>query len=100
MTPRVSRLRQESLDTRPTLSVERAVLVTEAMEQAKDLPPPIQRAMVFRHVLEHKHIHIGEGELIVGERGPDDPGAAARAPRLLRCRARGLRASAPSEHES
>jgi formate C-acetyltransferase len=28
------------------------------------------RALVFKHVLEHKAICIEDGELIVGERGP------------------------------
>jgi formate C-acetyltransferase len=74
MTPRVQRLRQQSLDTRPFLSEERARLVTEAVRQAGAVAPPIQRAMVFRHLLEHKTIYIGDGELIVGERGPSPKG--------------------------
>ena len=31
---------------------------------------PVQRARAFAYILEHKTIHIGAGELIVGERGP------------------------------
>lgn len=70
MTPRVARLRRESLDARPSISTERAELVTEAMRLAGLAPVPLRRAMVFRHLLAHKAVHIGEGELIVGERGP------------------------------
>src|SRR5512144_73150 len=70
MTPRVQRLRQESLDARPVVSDERARLVTEAVRKAGDVPVPIQRALVFRHLMEHKGVYIGNGELIVGERGP------------------------------
>jgi trans-4-hydroxy-L-proline dehydratase len=70
MTPRVARLRRESLDARPSISTERAELVTEAMMLAGLAPVPLRRAMVFRHLLAHKAVHIGEGELIVGERGP------------------------------
>lgn len=81
MTPRVRRLRQQSLETRPILSEERAWLVTEAVRQAGAVPPPIQRAMVFRHLLEHKAIYIGDGELIVGERGPS-PKAVPTFPEL------------------
>lgn len=81
MTPRVQRLRQQSLDTRPVLSEERARLVTEAVQQAGAVAPPIQRAMVFRHLLEHKTIYIGDGELIVGERGPS-PKAVPTFPEL------------------
>jgi hypothetical protein len=70
MTPRVARLRRESLDARPSISTERAELVTEAMMLAGLAPVPLRRAMVFRHLLAHKAVHIGDGELIVGERGP------------------------------
>ncbi len=32
---------------------------------------PVKRAMTFRHILTNKKIHINNGELIVGERGPE-----------------------------
>lgn len=70
MTPRVARLRQHSLDTPPTLSHERAVLVTEATRDAAGLPTPLRRAAVFAALMTRKAIGIGDGELIVGERGP------------------------------
>jgi formate C-acetyltransferase len=70
MTPRVQRLRQQSLDQRPTLSAERADLVTEAMKAHGSSAPPTARAAVFGHLMDHKAIYIGDGELIVGERGP------------------------------
>ena len=70
MTERVARLRQLSLDTRPTLSTERAELMTEFYRQAPAVPLPILRARSLRHLMERKAIYIGEGELIVGERGP------------------------------
>ncbi|HOS94141.1 MAG TPA: glycyl radical protein, partial [Armatimonadota bacterium] len=70
MTERVRQLRQQSLDTVPYISTERAELVTEAYERFGACPAPILRARVFAHLMEHKAVHIGEGELIVGERGP------------------------------
>jgi formate C-acetyltransferase len=70
MTSRVARLRQQSLDARPWISVERANLVTEAMQTAGPLAPPLQRAAIFSHVMDHKALYLGDGELIVGERGP------------------------------
>ena len=70
MTPRVERLRRESLNARPSLSAERAMLVTEAMQTAGALAPPLQRAAIFAHVMERKALYIGADELIVGERGP------------------------------
>ena len=70
MNERVRRLRELSLATAPWVSAERALLVTEAEARYSGLSTPMRRAMVFKHVLEHKTIYVGEGELIVGERGP------------------------------
>jgi len=71
MTERVARLRRESLDARPAISTERARLVTAVYRECGDaLPPPLLRARVFRHLMEHQSIWLGPGELIVGEKGP------------------------------
>ncbi|MBN1810258.1 MAG: glycyl radical protein [Anaerolineae bacterium] len=68
---RVKRLRQQSLDAQPTLSTERAALMTEFYRTHTGLASvPVRRALAFRHLMEHKAITIGEGELIVGEKGP------------------------------
>ncbi|HEY3323279.1 MAG TPA: trans-4-hydroxy-L-proline dehydratase [Planctomycetota bacterium] len=71
MTERTSKLRRESLDARPSLTAERAVLMTE-FYQANDgrFSPPVMRARAFHHLCERKTIYLGETELIVGERGP------------------------------
>ena len=70
MTERVQRLRQQSLEAKPYISEERARLVTEAYKKyAGTVSQPVLRALVFRHIMENKAIYIGEGELIVGERG-------------------------------
>ena len=71
MSHRVARLRQQSLDAIPTLSPERAELMTEFYKQ--DLGPvsaPVRRALAFKYLMEHKTICINDGELIVGEKGP------------------------------
>jgi formate C-acetyltransferase len=71
MTPRTAALRQQSLDARPSISSERAVLLTGFYRQHEGRhSPPVMRALAFRHLCEHQTICIGEGELIVGERGP------------------------------
>ncbi len=71
MTPRVARLRRQSLDARPTLSTERAELLTAFYrDHAGALPAPLLRARAFEYLLEHKAVWLGEGELIVGEKGP------------------------------
>jgi len=71
MTERVARLRQQSLEARPVLSTERAELLTEFYRQNTALmSAPVRRARAFQYLMEHKTIYIGEGELIVGEKGP------------------------------
>jgi formate C-acetyltransferase len=71
MTERTARLRQASLDARPCISQERAVLVT-AFYQANEgrFSAPVMRARCFHHLCEHKTLYLGPDELIVGERGP------------------------------
>ncbi|MBE3091599.1 MAG: glycyl radical protein [Candidatus Atribacteria bacterium] len=82
MNKRVEKLRQESLDTQPYVSIERASLVTEAYKRYEGtVSVPVLRALVFRHLLENKSISIGERELIVGERG-EHPQATPTFPEL------------------
>ena len=71
MNERIKRLREQSLSIKPYLSAERAKLVTDfyKSDEAKKFSTPVQRALAFRYILEHKTICINKGELIVGERG-------------------------------
>jgi pyruvate formate-lyase/glycerol dehydratase family glycyl radical enzyme len=71
MTPRTQALRRRSLDTRPSISAERGLLVTRFYrENDGRWSVPVMRARSFLNLCEEKTIHLGEGELIVGERGP------------------------------
>src|SRR5512144_2116691 len=71
MTNRSSRLRRESLEAPPSLSAERAHLLTQFYQQNSGLYSiPVMRARSFLHLCRKKTIYLGEGELIVGERGP------------------------------
>ncbi len=82
MSERVARLRQQSLDARPTISTERAELLTEFYRQDLGLTSaPVRRARAFEYLMAHKTICINEGELIVGEKGPV-PKAAPTYPEL------------------
>jgi pyruvate formate-lyase/glycerol dehydratase family glycyl radical enzyme len=74
MNERVARLRQCSLDTKPWLSIERAKLITDFYKQCEGVSIPVQRALAFKYIMEHKTLWIGDGELIVGERGPAPKG--------------------------
>ncbi|MFZ2052662.1 MAG: trans-4-hydroxy-L-proline dehydratase [Candidatus Aminicenantales bacterium] len=72
MNERIRKLRQQSLDAKPAVNAERARLMTEFYRKpgVASLSYALQRALAFKHVLEHKTICINDGELIVGERGP------------------------------
>jgi len=71
MTERTARLRQASLDAKPCIAEERAVLVTGFYQaNAGRFSAPVMRAQCFHHLCRHKTIYLGEDELIVGERGP------------------------------
>ena len=79
---RVARLRRQSLEARPQICIERAELMTEIDRKSlATVSAPMRRALAFQHLMEHKKIHIGEGELIVGEKGPG-PKATPTFPEL------------------
>jgi len=82
MNDRVQRLRQRSLDTHPSISIERAVLLTEFYrENIGKYSQPVLRAKAFHHVVANKTIYIGDDELIVGERG-HEPKATPTYPEI------------------
>ena len=71
MNDRTSRLRRQSLDAPPCISGERARLLTEFYQANKGkYSVPVMRARPFHYLCQHKTIYLGDGELIVGERGP------------------------------
>ncbi|GAB6113292.1 trans-4-hydroxy-L-proline dehydratase [Desulfomicrobium salsuginis] len=71
MNDRIARLRRESFETEPSISIERALLETAFYrENYGTCSLPVLRAMVFKDLCEKKTLWLGDGELIVGERGP------------------------------
>lgn len=72
MNKRIRMLREVSVSTRPYITPERAILLTRFYKDTASqiISPPMERALAFKYLLENKEIYIGEGELIVGERGP------------------------------
>ena len=71
MNSRISRLRQESFETEPSISIERALLETAFYrEHYGKHSLPVLRALVFKDLCEKKTIWLGDDEIIVGERGP------------------------------
>ena len=71
MNDRIQKLREETLKAQPSITAERALLLTDFYRKnsSATLSQPMKRALAFRHILEHKTVFIDEGELIVGERG-------------------------------
>ena len=71
MNDRVKRLRQQSIETPTTLSIERALIETAFYkENYGKMPNCVLRARNFLEICKRKTIYIGRDELIVGERGP------------------------------
>jgi len=71
MNDRIKKLRTESLERPPYLSAERAILLTDFYKsgQADKVSIPVARGLLLKHLFENKTLHLGAGELIVGEKG-------------------------------
>lgn len=82
MNTRIQKLREESVNLQPSLSIERALIETEFYrENDGKYPIPVLRGMNFYEICKKKTIYIGEDELVVGERGPK-PKAVPTFPEL------------------
>lgn len=92
MNERIEQLLQESRDAVPRVSAERASLITQFYSSSDALghSVPVTRALAFSYLLANKSISIGDGELIVGERGPA-PKATPTYPELCSHSAEDLR---------
>ena len=70
MTDRVKRLREQSLNAVPRISMERAQIVDSVYKKYEGkVSIPVLRALVLKEIMSNKELCINEGELIVGERG-------------------------------
>ncbi|MBT8387919.1 MAG: formate C-acetyltransferase/glycerol dehydratase family glycyl radical enzyme, partial [Ignavibacteria bacterium] len=83
MNDRIKKLREQSLNAEAKISLERAELLTEfyLSDEAKLYSTPVKRAKAFEYLLSHKTLCLNDGELIVGERGPE-PKATPTYPEL------------------
>ena len=65
-------MRRQSVETKPYISTERAELITQFYKSdvVREVSTPVCRALAFKHLMQNKTVCIGQGELIVGERGP------------------------------
>lgn len=82
MNDRIKKLRQQSLDTPAHIDMERARIETETYKKYEGtVSIPELRALVLKDYFSYKTLYIGEGELIVGEKG-DSPQASPTFPEL------------------
>jgi len=82
MNLRVQHLRKSSVETAPSLSIERALHETTFYkENYGKYSIPVLRALNFLDHCKKKTLYMGEGELIVAERGPT-PKAVPTFPEL------------------
>ncbi len=83
MSDRIEKLRHQTINTAPSINLERAGLLTAFYKsgQADAQPVQIARALAFRYILENKALIVNDGELIVGERGPK-PKATSTYPEI------------------
>ena len=100
MTARTERLRRDSLDAIPAISGERARITTDFYKEHQGRHSvPVLRALNFCAICDRKTLWMGDGELIVGERGPA-PKAVPTFPELTCHSAEDLRIldSRPKTH--
>ncbi len=82
MNKRIQSLRKLSLETQPHIDLERAISETKTYEQYEGyLSIPELRGQVLKDYFSTKTLYIGDGELIVGEKG-DSPQASPTFPEL------------------
>ncbi|MEE8540934.1 MAG: pyruvate formate lyase family protein, partial [Desulfobacterales bacterium] len=82
MNERIARLRKASFEEEPSISTERALLVTRFyQENYGKYSLPVLRALNFKNLCQKKTLYINDDELIVGERGPR-PKAVSTFPEL------------------
>jgi pyruvate-formate lyase len=82
MNDRIQRLRKLSVETQPSLSIERALIETAFYkDNYGKVSIPELRALTYYELCKTQTIYLGEDELIVGERGPG-PKAVPTFPEL------------------
>ncbi|MCI5624242.1 pyruvate formate lyase family protein, partial [Anaerostipes sp.] len=66
LTPRMEDFREELLNVKPHVCVERAVITTQTYKENQDQPLAIKRALMLKNVLEQMTIFIEPQTMIAG----------------------------------
>ena len=69
VTDRIEAARQNYINSKPTISYERARIWTESHKSTEGEAVPIRRAKAFKDTCEQLEVNIFDGELIVGAIG-------------------------------
>ena len=69
VTPRVEKIRQNYVNTKPSISYERARIWTESFKRTEGQPAAIRTAQAFYDTCNELCVNFFEGELIVGASG-------------------------------
>ncbi|MBC7123430.1 MAG: formate C-acetyltransferase/glycerol dehydratase family glycyl radical enzyme, partial [Pseudothermotoga sp.] len=71
MNDRIKKLREESVNAKVKISVERAKLITEFYRDKapRNVSYPVLRALAFKYLMENCSLPVEDGQLIVGIRG-------------------------------
>ena len=70
LTPRMHDFREELLNAKPMVCVERAKITTQTYRENMDQPLAIRRALMYRNVLAGMSIFIEPQTLLAGIRRP------------------------------
>ena len=82
MNERIKKLRKKSVETSAHIDMERTKSMTETYQKYEgSVSTPELRALVLKDYFATKTLYIGDGELIVGEKG-DSPWASPTFPEL------------------
>ena len=82
MNERIQKLRDVSVSTQPVISIERAQIETDVYKKYQGkVSTPVLRGLFLKELMEKKKLYIGDGELIVGEKG-EHPQSAPTFPEL------------------
>ena len=69
VTPRIEKIRQNYINTKPSISYERARIWTESFKRTEGQPAQLRTAQAFYDTCNELCVNIFEGELIVGASG-------------------------------
>ena len=75
LTPRMKSFREELLNAKPQVCVERAMITTEIYRENQDQPLAIKRALMLKHVLEKMSIFIEPQTMIAGNQASSNRSA-------------------------